>query len=292
MIAALTRLFAFVCLAVVAGCSSPPPETILVDRFEFSPQDTVPVAVQAYGFPHLSVTVSDIELLLVFDTGNTVGLAVSPGQFDELGLGSDDIWVSAGADGNPRGVYRVAHNVEVILPGGNVRSESVYEHRMEPGLEGLVGPRTLSVSRFAVDYQAGTFAFATSPGPREVTGYRGVPLVRSNQHPELILVRGTVIGRPVTMQLDTGKSRTVISPILAAELGLRRVYDGVGIPSVRIGDCEFSVHSAREGDLSGIDPTLTDPIQVGVGSDILSQFAWSVDYERRILWVPELDLVR
>jgi hypothetical protein len=35
-----------------------------------------------------------------------------------------------------------------------------------------------------------------------------------------------------------------------------------------------------------INPELEDPILVGVGSDVLSQFVWTVDYDAGTLWIP------
>ena len=37
------------------------------------------------------------------------------------------------------------------------------------------------------------------------------------------------------------------------------------------------------------DPALSDPILAGVGSDVLSRFVWTVDYEVGVLWVPTFE---
>ncbi|NIR50999.1 hypothetical protein GWO43_20530 [candidate division KSB1 bacterium] len=102
----------------------------------------------------------------------------------------------------------------------------------------------------------------------------------------LILVRGTIEDREVLLELDTGKSRTVINPTLASALALERRPQGVTINSLRIGDLSFEVLSAKEVDQTAIDPDLPQPILAGVGSDILSRFVWTVDYDAGVLWIP------
>ena len=93
----------------------------------------------------------------------------------------------------------------------------------------------------------------------------------------------------VLIELDTGKSRTVINPQLASELGLKRGTRGVEIRALRLGDLSFRVPSAKEVDQTGIDPSLPESILVGVGSDILSRFVWTVDYETGAVWLPVSD---
>jgi hypothetical protein len=122
--------------------------------------------------------------------------------------------------------------------------------------------------------------------PDSVPGFRSIPMVRSSRHPLLILVYGAIDGRSVLIELDTGKSRTVINPALASELRLRRNPRGVTIENLRIGDLYFEVPCAKEVDQKGIDPTLEEPILVGMGSDLLSLFVWTVDYEKGVLWIP------
>ncbi|HEX5012364.1 MAG TPA: hypothetical protein VFY71_18390 [Planctomycetota bacterium] len=54
--------------------------------------------------------------------------------------------------------------------------------------------------------------------------------------------------------------------------------DGVRIDCVGIGPLVFAVPSAKVVPKSGIDSTLTPPIQLSVGSDILAQTILTVDY--------------
>ena len=98
--------------------------------------------------------------------------------------------------------------------------------------------------------------------------------------PHLILASGRVNGRPVLIEFDTGASRTNIDPALVQELGLPTAGNGVRIDSLAIGPLVFAVPSARVNPKGGIDPTLSPPIQLAVGSDILAQIILTVDYTR------------
>ena len=78
-------------------------------------------------------------------------------------------------------------------------------------------------------------------------------------------------------------------------------YESADVHSIDVGEFGFPYLTARIGDTplplafdtgknrAGIDPDLPEPILVGVGSDILSRFVWTVDYEAGVLWIPARD---
>lgn len=266
----------------VTGCRSPD----WVRAFAYEPAGIVPIEIGDLGFPHVPVVVHGTCLLLPFDTGNMVGVSVSSRLFDELGLTADGSWTRLDSAGETVRSLRVAEDVEVSVLGRDLGPTRVYELD-HPTLEGLVGPTVLSAGRFTLDYASRRMALSTAKAPERVAGFRQVPLVRSSRHPRLILIRGHVEGRSVLLELDTGKSRTVIHPQLAAQLALKRGPRGVAIQDLRIGVLSFPVPSAKEVDQTGIDPTLPEPILAGVGSDVLSRFVWTVDYDAGVLWVPD-----
>jgi hypothetical protein len=281
------------CLVLMAGCRSlerepswiEPGERTWIEAFGYAPEEVVPIEIGRYGYPYIPVGVSGDSLMLVFDTGNMVGVSLSSELFDRLGLRSDGSWTSLSSAGEARGRYRFADGVGVTRPGGEQRLTRVYEAVIHD-LAGLFGPEDLGGRRFTVDYRSRSLAVSAEAGPDIVPGYLAIPLVRSDRHPGLILVRGTIEEHPVLIQLDTGKSRTVVNPDLARELGLRHVPHGVAIRSLRIGHLEFSIRSAKEVDQTAIDAELPEPILVGVGSDILARFPWTVDYDAGLLWIP------
>ena len=69
-------------------------------------------------------------------------------------------------------------------------------------------------------------------------------------------------------------------PVLVQELRLPAAGNGVRVDSLAIGPLVFSVPSARVNAKAGIDPTLSPPIQLAVGSDILARLILTVDYAR------------
>ena len=155
----------------------------------------------------------------------------------------------------------------------------------DPGQPGLVGPMIMRAGHFTLDCASRRMALGKAPLPAEVPGFHWIPLVRSTRHPMLILVRGSIGGRRVLIELDTGKSRTVINPSLASGLGLESTTRGVVIGELGIGGWSFEHLSARVVDQTKIDPALSEPILAGVGSDILSRFVWTVDYDSERVWI-------
>jgi hypothetical protein len=238
-----------------------------------------------FGYPYVPVRIGGTRLMLPFDTGNMVGTSVSSDLFDQMGLTADGSYDRVNSAGEIVASLRVVEAVEVSVLGRDVGPTPVYELD-HPRLPGLVGPTLIGGGHFTLDYESRRMGLGVARIPQTVPGFRQVSLVSSTRHPMLILVRGTIEGRGVLLELDTGKSRTVINPVLASDLALKRVPEGVAISNLRIGGLSFEVPSAKEVDQTAIDPALPEPILAGVGSDILSRFVWTVDYEAGVLWIP------
>jgi len=271
--------------AGIPGCAAPAPAPDWVHAFRYGEAALHPVRIGEFGYPYVEVQIADTSLWLPFDTGNTVGLTVSTALFDRLGLTADGSHHRVSSAGDTIATLRVAEGVSVSTLGRDVGPTRVYEFE-HPSLDGLAGPVLMGGGHFTLDYATRRIGVGAGPLPDSVRGFRRLPLIRSTRHPTLILVRGTVEGREVLIELDTGKSRTVVNPGLAAELGLRRDARGVAIDHLGIGDIRFEVPSAKEVDQRAIDTSLPEPILAGIGSDILSRFVWTVDYEAGVLWIP------
>lgn len=253
--------------------------------FGYSPQEVHPIDIGDFGYPYVRVVVGDASLRLPFDTGNMAGVSVSSDLFNRLELPAAGSWTRRNSAGEAVATLRVSDTVQVFVLGRDLGPTRIHELN-HPSLPGLVGPETLGGGHFTLDYASRKIAAAATPLPQSVPEFRKVPLIRSEKYPTLILVRGEIEGRQVTLQLDTGKSRCTVNPKLASELGLPRDSRGVAIRSLRFGDLSFEVPSAKEVDQTAIDPSLPEPILAGVGSDILSRFVWTVDYKARLLWIP------
>lgn len=229
------------------------------------------------GMPFVDVTIGERTWRLLFDTGNTVGLTLATNVLDQLGLPEEGRWDSFGSDGRKIGTYRRARAPSVRLLGRTLTDQPIYEFS-DSGLVGLVGTDALPGDRFTLDYRAELLAVGTSAVGPLPAGSFALPLTRSRRHPRMILAMGRVNGRAVLIEFDTGASRTNIDPQLARELALPETSNGVRIDSLGIGPLMFTVPSAKLVPKSGIDPALTPPIQLAVGSDILSQLVMTVDY--------------
>ncbi len=273
-------------LVLVTACAPSRTAPSWTKDFGYSASELNAIVIGEYGFPYVPVRINGVNLILPFDTGNMVGLSISSSLFDELGLVVLDTYQRRNSAGDLVATLRVGRSSAVTILGRDKGPTTLYEFD-HPSLPGLVGPSSLSARHFTVDYSSNLLGTGSSELPDAVDGFQQIPLVRSTRHPLLILVVGAIEGQHVLIELDTGKSRTVINPALVSSLGLARTSSGVEIGNLEIGDLSFSIQNAKEVDQSAIDPGLAEPILVGIGSDILSTFIWTVDYESGTLWIPE-----
>lgn len=242
--------------------------------FGYDPAELHPISIELYGYPFVQVRVEGEELELPFDTGNMVGLQLAPAIIERLGLRRVGQWTSRNSDGSLVGEYGIYEAREVAILGDEPESERVYE-LAHPSLPGLVGPQFLRGKRFTIDYASQLLAITDRPSPEGMPAM--IQLVPSDRHPDLLLVYGEVHGRQVLMQIDTGKSRSTIDPELARSLGLEANANGVAIEDLRFGPSTFAVPSAKLVNQRQIDPGLSDPILVGIGSDLLRHIILTVD---------------
>jgi len=274
-----------VLISALTACTTPSPQSNWIQRFRYNNEEIHPIELGKFGYPYVPATIEGTRLLLPFDTGNMVGVSVSPEIFDRLGLTTDGTYIRRDAAGKIVSTLRMASSANVTILNRNLERVRIYEIN-HPSLPGLVGPTSIGGGHITFDYSSKRMALSTSTLPDTVPGFRSIPMIRSSRYPLLILVYGAIDSRNVLIELDTGKSRTVINPALTSELGLKRNPRGVSIENLRIGDLSFEVPSAKEVDQTGIDPTLEEPILLGMGSDLLSRFVWTVDYEKSVLWIP------
>lgn len=247
-----------------------------VSTLDYRPDEIHRIEIGAYGYPFARLTVNGVALELPFDTGNMVGLSLSPAWIDRLSLPRIDEWRSRTSDGTLRGTYGVHQADRVVAFGIEREGERVYEF-VHPDLPGLLGPQSLRNKRFTVDYHNLILAVTDRRLGEGEEHARWLRLIPSFHREDLLLVWGEVGGRRVLMQIDTGKSRSTIDPKLAGDLGLERTQAGVAVEGLHFGGHEFSVPSAKLVDLRRIDPDLREPILFGIGSDILRQVVLTVD---------------
>ena len=238
------------------------------------------------GFPYIPVQLDSVRLWLLFDTGNMVGVTVDAGHFGRLNLNSAGVVRRRDSSGKPVGEFRIGTVRHMEALGQKREGVRVHEFA-HPRLTGLFGPADVPGSRFTLDYEAGVIAVATTPLPAGIGGTLLLPLVRSQTHPRLVLVEGEAQGRSILVELDTGKSRAVVDPAWAAAAGLVVQNDTVAVGAVRIGKVTFEVVNAKPVSLRGIDPDLPGPLVLSLGSDVLSRYVLTVDYDTGMLLLSE-----
>lgn len=259
-----------------------------LDSLAYSSAQLSPNRVGTDGFPYVRVRIDTTELWLPFDTGNMVGLTVATRYYDGLELPEIDSVRRRDSSGESLGAFRIgrAKRVEAL---GHTAAEVTVREFEHPRLPGLVGPGDLSGSRFTLDYGRQLIAVANSrldmgDGPRTRR------LVRSARQPRLIIVEGRFRGRPILIELDTGKSRTVVDPTWARGVGLTVGHtDTVAVGEVELAGVVLDVRDAKPVGLGALDPDLPTPLVMSLGSDSLSRFVLTVDYAQGIvlLWDAE-----
>lgn len=238
-----------------------------------------PVAKGAYGYPYVTVAVNGRSILLPLDTANMFRLALSRSLAQSMKLTVIGETPSYDANGALLGKQR-KFRVGSLSALGRAWSDQEAVEIEQPGLNGLLGPHYLLGRRFTLDYGQGLLAVSDSPIPRSAPGM-ALKLLQATDCPGMPVVEGSVNGRKVLIQIDTGKSRTCIDRALVRELALPKGANGYPVAQIKIGSWEFSVRSAREEDFSDIGKGLSSPILLGIGSDVLPQVLMTVDYRGR-----------
>lgn len=257
-----------------------------LDSLGYVPSQVSSIRVGPGRLPYVPVRIDGTELWLLFDTGNTVGLTVATRYYDRLGLPVTGTVRRRNSSGRLVGEFRIGRARRVEALGHTATGTAVREFQ-DARLVGLYGPDDLPGVRFTLDYRAQVIAVAESAAGPAVVGEGGLPLVRSRRHPRLVLVEGRFRREPILIELDTGKSRTVVDPAWARSVGLEVGRAGsVALGRVVVGSAVFDILDAKPVGLAGIDPALPAPLVLSLGSDTLSRFVMTVDYARGfvLLW--------
>ncbi len=172
------------------------------------------------------------------------------------------------------------------------------------GGAGALGYSFLHDSFTAIDYPDGKLAFhdPCHGVPREFRGCAHVPLrLASPTRPVVFVTPRMSDGLDCAFLLDTGASSTLISPRLAARLGLARHADGqvIGaaggleayaaeLPAFRLGNWRIESLEAQIADAFGsLSEAVGVPIDGILGYDVLSRFRVGLDYANERLYLAE-----
>jgi hypothetical protein len=257
-----------------------------VESLGYSPTELSRVRVRG-GLPYVQLKLDGQEFWVLFDTGNMVGLTLATSYFDSLSLDLVGTVRRRDSSGKLVGEFRIGTAKRAELLGHKLRDTRVHEFD-DPRLVGLLGPNDIPGTRYTLDYRTGVLAVSSTPLPTGPHVGVKTPLVRSRVHPRLVMVEGSVGGRSILIEIDTGKSRAVVDPEWAAEVGIDVHGDTVVVGSVRIGDNSFDVKNAKPVRLGAIDSELPLQLAFSLGSDMLSRYLITIDYASGVILIGEI----
>lgn len=259
------------------GCFSNHNLDSWAEKYGFEGAEVFPIQIKKYGFPYVEAKINNKEITMMFDTGNMVGMEISPEIAAKLNLSQIDKWYSLDSAGNRRGTFSIFKAEELNLFGQQYENLKVYESRINE-FEGIISPYILKNKRFTLDYKNKVIGISDSSLPELRVNKEVFSLVSSPDYKTMPVIKGTVNGKEVLIQLDTGKSRTCVDKRLVNELNLPSSGRGCKVENIKLGSFEFSVANAKVKSFKGISKGYPEPIMLGLGSDIISKFVLSVDY--------------
>ena len=280
----LTVLFFFVLL--ILSFQTGRPSAPWQEALRYQQNELFPITIGKYGFPLVPVSVNGNDLNFLWDTGNMGNPLINPVVAKRLSLtvsGEDKFYDTSGA---LLGTHKRFALGQLNLLGKNWTNQPANEF-WQTDLDGAIGPHFVLSGRFTLDYHNRVIAVSDSPLPKQKVFGDVLPMFPSSRYPQMIVIEGTVNGRKVLIQVDTGKSRTCVDTLLVTALGLPPAKNGYEIKEVKIGHYSFSVSSAKEVDFNDISEGLPQPLMLGIGSDILSQLVFSADYSQHIVLISK-----
>ena len=274
-------IFVLMLMYFIAGCSYDVglDRNEWADRYDFENDEVFSIEIGDYGFPFIDVDINDKDIKMMFDTGNMVGLLVSANVAEQLDLNKIGEYIERDASGNIRGNYDIFDSEEVFVFGKNINIK--IRESFSDSFEGIIPPSLLSNKRFTIDYSNEFIGVSENYFPKSIVKNKTFRLITNTDFPHLNsmpVIKGVVNGQEVFIQLDTGKSRTVVDEKLIEVLDLQLNKRGYKIESIKLGSFEFSVTNAKRGNFNGISRGYPGPIMLGLGSDIISEFVFTVDY--------------
>lgn len=272
--------------ACISAAQNPEGLPSWTTKLAYQPKEIFPITIGSYGFPCVSVRINGSPVEMLLDTGNMSGIFVAPSLAQSLGLPQIGSSSFSDADGTRMGSNPV-FRIKLLEAFGRVWKEQRVQGDSRYPLNGAIGPRLFLGKRFTLDYQKRLLGISESPLPRSLPQSNVLPMFPARGLEGMIVISGSLNGKEILLQIDTGKSRTCVDPELASSLQLPTSARGFRIENIRIGSSTFSALNAKPLGFKGISQGLPQPILLGIGSDILSQFVWTVDYTRQLFAIAK-----
>jgi len=267
--------------AFVVGCNTPTQRPEWRTTLQYEESELYPTHIGRQGYPFLEIEIANQSVEVFLDTGNMTGLFLSSGTIERLGLPRAGEVVTRDSDGNQIGTKPLYEAASVAAFGDRWSDRQILQRDVR-GADGAIGPPYLLGKRYTIDYKGGWLAVTENPLESLPPAANVLELFPVPDLEGMLVVRGSVRGEGVYIQVDTGKTRTCIDPEFARRLELPEATDGFRIDSIRLGSLEFSVSSAKAVGFGGISRGLDEPIRLGIGSDLLQDVLLTVDYRQGV----------
>jgi len=262
-----------------------------IAEYGYQPQDLAEFAFGAPGVPEVpivTVTIQGSPFPLVLDTGTKGYAALDSDVIARLQLPVKgwDTWLDSSGKPVariPRATVPSLQFGPIHLTGAEVTGmgpESIMGKRI--GYVGTLGWWSFRDYRITLDYANRRIALSRSPLPPQLqscaTRYV-TRFVSPSDLDGLILVEGTVSGKPIYLEVDTGKSNTELDPKIQAIREFKQESQGYVIDGITVGPFVVQSRFGRMfGGFEGFNRGLDKPVYVGLGSDFLKNFLLTIDY--------------
>lgn len=235
------------------------------------------IKINEYGFPTVEIQLNNNSEWITWDTGNMAGICLSNRLAKNFNIPKSDTIFYRTAGGEPAGIgFRFQIDSMEIFNEMRYNSELFTK---DLSMNGLIGPKFVELSRFSIDYKNKLIGISKN---NFSTNYKGTrfEMISSNKYPKLIVIEASLNGQKFLLELDTGKSRTVVDTDLVKSLSLKQGEGGVIIDDLKFEDIILDISNAKVGNFKGTSKGFPVPIKLGIGSDILKNYIFTTDYSQ------------
>ncbi|MTI60319.1 MAG: hypothetical protein FH762_10195 [Firmicutes bacterium] len=249
-------------------------------KYGYNFDEVYQIKIGNYGFPYIEGYINGQKISLLIDTGNLVGTMISQKEAKKINLKQIDKWILQDSSGNIVGEYNIYKVKELKLFDTTFENKKIYMMKNNM-FDGSIGIDSLfDKSRITFDYKQEFLGISNTTSSFSKKDL-GIPLIWNDRYKGMLVVEGYINGFKTLIQIDTGKSRSCVDEKLIKNLKLPSSQDGYELNNVEIGPYNFKIKNAKKTSFSGISKGYPKPIMLGLGSDILSEIVFTIDYSNK-----------
>lgn len=262
--------------SVLVGCHVEMTKSEWANKYGFEEGEVFDIEIGNYGFPYINTEINGLQIKMMYDTGNMIGISVTKEIAMQSGLNKVDEIVRIDTGGLFIGKFDVFEDAIVKVFGREITGERIYEFFGE-NIDGLLPPSLFLDYRVTIDYKNKYMGISKNKFPENIK-QANFPLIVNPLQPGLPVIEGVVNGEKVFIMLDTGCSRTCVDEELINRLNLPENELGYEIKDIRLDSFKFRVNNAKKVSLAGVSRKYSEPIMLILGSDNISKVVFTVDY--------------